>query len=142
VLFLGEPSESEMEEYGESQDSSKFDGELILGPNGESLHSQVMPFTPPTEVSMDALNQSLLNDDFEDTGYSICITSLGDGKLRATIPTARIGEYAGSADTIEFVGIWYDLQKFKNEAAEERRREQELDNKHESHPKKTDGLKP
>jgi hypothetical protein len=115
--------------------------ELLFGPNDESIYGEVMLFEPPTELSIDVSNSTSLNNDFDDTGYSVRMTFLGDGILRATNSTARIGEHAGSADTINFVGSWYNLQRSKDEAAERRRREQELDYKHESHPTKTDGLK-
>ena len=140
--MIGKPSESEMEEYGEPHGSSKIDEELHLGPNGEALRSQVIPFEPPTKASINAIELPLLDEDFENIGYSIRITFLGDGTLTATIPTARIGEYDGSEDAIEFTGIWYDLEKFKREHAEERRRGKELEDKYESHPKNTDGLEP
>jgi hypothetical protein len=130
VLFLVEPSESDMGEYGEPRSFSK----LIFGPNDESIHGEVM-------LSTDVSNSTLLNNDFEDTGFSNRMTFLGDGIIRATISTARTKEYAGSTDTINFVGIWYDLQTSKDEAAEKRPREQELDYKYESHLSKADGLK-
>lgn len=44
TLFFGEPSDSDLEEYGEPQASSKLAGHLQLRPKGEPLCSLVAPF--------------------------------------------------------------------------------------------------
>jgi hypothetical protein len=58
--MIGEPSESEMEEYGEPHGSSKIDGELHLGLNGETMLSEVIPFESPTKASINAIELPLL----------------------------------------------------------------------------------
>ncbi|KAH0041136.1 hypothetical protein KCU78_g996, partial [Aureobasidium melanogenum] len=84
----------------------------------------------------------LWNDDFRKLIFHVKVTFLGGGILRVSACTARVTGYGGDEVNIDFVGVWYDLGKFQRQYAEERRRQEELGAKYESHPKGTDDLKP
>jgi hypothetical protein len=84
----------------------------------------------------------LWNDDFQKLIFHVKVTFLGGVILRVSACTARITGYGGDEVNIDFVGVCNDLGKCHRQYAEERRRQQELEAKYESHPKKTDGLKP
>ncbi|KAH0167178.1 hypothetical protein KCU67_g3992, partial [Aureobasidium melanogenum] len=89
-----------------------------------------------------SIELALWNDDFRKLIFQVKVTFLVGGILRVSAPTARATGYGGDEVKIDFVGVWYDLEKFERHYPEEVRRQEELEAKYEIHPKKTDGLKP
>ncbi|KAG9948727.1 hypothetical protein KCU85_g4810, partial [Aureobasidium melanogenum] len=109
---------------------------------GGLLCSSTRPFKPPTNAPLIPIELPLWNEDFRKLVLHVKITFLGNGILRLSAPTARVAGYGGDEEYIDFVGVWYDLEKRKREHADERRRQEETEAKYESCLKKTDGLKP